>query len=167
MKKAQLAITAISVALAVVFLGLWIHEGNSQVDIITLCQSSASATVARFVEYKETENESSYWAAVSEFRAFQQAYWFLVENTNKSSNYTFCDEVYASLVFAPEISKTHIDEIISVMSGIANDANDPMSFSGMANLRNMTQGDGSVVLKKAKTKKRSHTSYIFLLFLSL
>ena len=136
MKKIQITATAIALMLAATFLVLWIHEKNNQTDTMLLCQSSASAATARFVEYKETGDESYYWAAISEFRAFQRAYWLLVEDTNKSSNYTFLNEVYTSLIFESEASRKHIEEIISVMSIIANDINDPSGFSRMADLRN-------------------------------
>lgn len=122
--------------MAVAFFGLWQHEKQSQADILALCRSGASFALAGFQEYQENGSEGAYWQAVSDFRVFEQSYYMLVEGTNRASNYTFCNEVYGSLVLNPERSQEHIEEIVDVMKILANDVMDGNGYTKMPSLRN-------------------------------
>lgn len=136
MKKLPIIIISILLVMAVAFFGLWQHEKQSQADILALCQSGGSFALTSFQEYQENGSEGAYWQAVSDFRVFEQAYYMLVEGTNKATNYSVCNEVYGFLVFNPERSQEHIEEIIDVMKILAKDATDENGFVKMSSLRN-------------------------------
>jgi hypothetical protein len=138
-KKLPIILSVCLFITTVVFFGLWQREKQAQEDIINLCRASAASAVTSFSEFKEFGHESSYWAGLSDFRVFQQAYYFLVEGTNDVANYTFCNDVYGHLLLSPMISQNNIDEVISVMKVVANDLTDPNGIRQMADLRNNMQ----------------------------
>ena len=125
--------------IAVTFVGLWLAEKNNFSQAEQLAQSGATNALTMFEEYRNTRKESCYWYAVAEFRTFQQAYHLLVEQTNKQSNYTFCNEVYGYFVLNPERSHAHIDEIVHVMAILAADITDENGYIKMKELRNSIQ----------------------------
>ena len=61
------------------------------------------------------------------------------EDTNKSTNYIFCNEVYGSLVLSPELSQTHIADIVYVMKILSENVMDENGYVRMSELRNMLQ----------------------------
>ena len=109
---------------------------NDKNDIRALAQASAADACAQFTEYQTDGCESSYWYGVAAFRSFQQAYYSLTEGTDKAVNYTFCNEVYGYLVLRPEISQSHISELIETMSILSLDIEDENGYSKMSELRN-------------------------------
>ena len=138
-KKLPIILSICLLVTTAVFFGLWQTERQDQTDLINLCKTSADSSAKLFSEFKELGHESSYWAGVSDFRAFQQAYYLLVEGTNEVANYTFCNEVYGHLLLSPATSQNHIDEVISIMKATANDVTDPNGVRRMADLRNNMQ----------------------------
>ena len=101
-----------------------------------MAQASAADACAQFTEYQTDGCESSYWYGVAAFRSFQQAYDSLTEGTNKAANYAFCNEVYGYLGLSPEISQSHISELIETMSILPLDVEDENGYSKMSELRN-------------------------------
>jgi hypothetical protein len=140
--KKRLAIIAIFCLLitTAVFFGLWQSEKNNLSDVRQLAQISAASALDKFEEYRITNDESDYWYAVAEFRLFEQTYHRLVEQTtNKDGNYLFCNEVYGYLVLYPERSQSHINEIIDVMTILADNVTDDNGYLRMSDLRNTIQ----------------------------
>lgn len=123
-------------AAALIFGVLWRYEAGNKSEIRMLAQASAADACEQFSEYMTNEEESSYWYGVAAFRTFQQAYYLLVEETPKSPNYTFCNEVYGSLVLSPERSRAHIGELAEIMEILAQDVEDENGYLRMADLRN-------------------------------
>jgi|GEM_PF-2460826 len=137
MKKKLPAIMIIVLLVStVLFYGLWQHEKSSQADIKRLCLAEAALAAQGFSDFQTSGAESDYWHAVADFRGFEQAYYVLIEDTDSRSNYTYCNELYACLVFYPARSQAHIDEIMTVMKSLAVDLADDAAFLKMANLRN-------------------------------
>ncbi len=114
---------------------LWQNQKNNKDDIRALAQAGAADACTHFAEYQTDGCESSYWYGVAAFRSFQQAYHSLTEGTNKAVNYTFCNEVYGYLVLSPEISQSHISEIIETMRILSLDVEDENGYIRMSELR--------------------------------
>ena len=116
---------------------LWVKERNSQAAALLIARSSANDAYNSFKMYKNTGDESYYCYGVSAFRSFQQAYYLLVENTNKSTNYVFCNQIYGSLVLFPDRSQEHITELLQITELLSNNAKDENAYILMSNLRNV------------------------------
>lgn len=138
MKNRLISVFIVLLAIStVVFAVLWRMEMNNKDDFRQLAQWSATNAYTSFVEYQERGDESSYWNGVAEFKSFQNAYHALTEGTNKATNYTFCNEVYADLVFAPENCQKQIEKIVEVMELLSLDVQDENGYIGMSELRNV------------------------------
>lgn len=131
-----MVLTACFAVIAVLFGALWVSERNSKDDARLLAQASAADACERFRKFEATGEAGEYWFGVAGFRSFEQAYKMLVDGTNKKTNYTFCNEVYASLVLSPEKSREHISEICEVMELLSKDVEDINGYARMADLRN-------------------------------
>ncbi len=126
-------------ASTLLFVFLWQSEKNEKSykdDVQLLAQSSARSSYEHFVEYQKNGDESSYWYGVADFRAFEQAYQLLIVNTNKNSDYLFCNEVYGLLVLTPEKCQERIADIIETMELLAKDVEDVNGYNKMSSLRN-------------------------------
>lgn len=121
---------------SLLFAVLWQRAENNKDDIRQLAQASASDAYSQFVDYQTNGEESSYWYGVAAFRSFEQAYYLLIDGTNKSSNYVFCNEVYGYLVLSPEKSQEHIVEIIEIMEMLSMNVENEDGYLRMADLRN-------------------------------
>lgn len=89
--------------------------------------------------YQESGDDGDYWQGVAAFYAFQEAYGLLTEDTNKSANRIFCNEVYGSLVLSPELSQAHISDILHVMKILSENVMGENGYVRMSELRNMLQ----------------------------
>ena len=138
-KRISLVLIVCLAVLALIFGLLWQNARNNSDDVRMLAQSSAASAYAQFVEYQDKGYESSYWYGVAEFRSFEQAYHLLTENTQKASNYVFCNEVYGYLVLTPESGMAHISEIVEVMEILAQDVEDENGYIRMSELRNILE----------------------------
>lgn len=140
MKKRLSIILTICFAVTTALFGLlWQIEKNGNEDLKLLAQASAADACAHFIEYQTKGEISSYWFGVAAFRSFEQAYHLLTEETSKSTNYLFCNEVYGCLVRSPERSQNHISEVIDVMHMLSLDVEDEHGYVRMAELRNSIQ----------------------------
>lgn len=63
----------------------------------------------------------------------------MTEDTNKSTNRIFCNEVYGSLVLSPELSQAHISDIVYVMKILSENVMDENGYVRMLELRNTLQ----------------------------
>lgn len=131
---------AACIVCGVIFGVLQGRELGRKEDIRQMAQTSAASACEEFAEYQtkgyRTKGyRSSYWYGVAEFRAFQTAYHTLTEGTNKATNFTFCNEVYGSLVLEPEKSRKHMEEIVAVMEILAADVEDDTGYARMGDLR--------------------------------
>lgn len=63
----------------------------------------------------------------------------MTEDTNKSANRIFCNEVYGSLVLSPELSQAHISDILHVMKILSENVMGENGYVRMSELRNMLQ----------------------------
>lgn len=138
MKKTILIILIIVLVIAVLLLlglhGMSLHDDS---DILLLAQYGAREAYTSFTDFKNNGEESDYLNGVASFYLFQQSYYLLVEETNKSANYIFCNEVYGSLILSPEQAKLHISEILEVMKILADNVRDENGYVKMAELRNI------------------------------
>lgn len=130
-----LIIVCLSIS-SVVFGFLWQKEKADKSGYLIMAQAGANDAAIQFSEYQNNGKIEHYWYGVASFRVFEQAYYSFAEGTNKSSNYSICNDVYGNLVLFPEKCQPQIAEIIEVMEIIANDANDRNGFILMENLRN-------------------------------
>ena len=140
MTKKLASILIICLAIfSLLFAVLWQRAENNKDDIRQLAQASASDAYSQFVEYQTNGEVGSYWYGVAAFRSFEQAYYLLIDGTNKASNYVFCNEVYGHLVLSPEKSQKHIVEIIEVMEILSMNVENEDGYLRMADLRNNMQ----------------------------
>ena len=137
MKKsiASMIIAVLSL-LAIIFCVLWQHTVHDQTDF---AQAEANKAYTSFSAYQESGNDGDYWQGVAAFYAFQEAYGLLTEDTNKSTNRIFCNEVYGSLVLSPELSQAHISDIVYVMKILSENVMDENGYVRMLELRNTLQ----------------------------
>lgn len=140
MKKRILIILIVVLSLSSILLfTLWQKELHNKSNIERIAQSEASEAYRSFSEYQASGNESDYWAGVSAFHAYQEAYHLLTEDTNKATNSTFCNEVYGSLLCTPERSMAHISDIVDVMGILSENVMDETGYVRMSELRNTIQ----------------------------
>ena len=140
MKKRVSIILIIGLFLSTVILsGLWLYARNDKSEILLLAQAGVTDAYTQFTEYQNTGEESCYWYGVSAFRSFEQAYYLLVQGTNDTTHYTFCNEVYGDLVLNPTRSQTHIADIIAVLQILSDDVEDENGYLRMSDLRNSIQ----------------------------
>lgn len=126
---------AACIVCGVIFGVLQGRELGRKEAIRQMAQTSAASACEEFAEYQRKGHDSNYWYGVAEFRAFQMAYHMLVEDTNKAPNFTFCNEVYGSLVLEPEKSREHMEEIVAVMEILSADVEDDAGYARMDELR--------------------------------
>lgn len=138
-KKLCIALTLSFLAAAIVFACFWLSARNDKSDIQGLAEYSAKAAYKHFVDYQQRGDDSSYWQGVADFRSFEQSYRLLVCDTNRQTDYDVCDQVYARLVFYPESSQAHIQEIVDVMKALSEDITDKNAYINMDTLRHSIQ----------------------------
>lgn len=116
-----------------------ITSAHSLFWFTTFAQAEANKTYTSFSAYQESGDDGDYWQGVAAFYAFQEAYGLLTEDTNKSTNRIFCNEVYGSLVLSPELSQAHISDIVYVMKILSENVMDENGYVRMLELRNTLQ----------------------------
>ena len=136
-RRIEIIIMICLVISTVVFGVLWQKAENNNEDIKWLAQTSAYQSYTQFLEYQEHGRESAYWYGVADFRAFQNAYSLLTQDTNKSTNRTYCNDFYGYLVLSPDECQTHISEVVKVMNILAKDVEDENGYIRMFELRNL------------------------------
>ena len=137
MKKSVATILIIMLTLSTIaFCVLWQHTVHNQSDFTTFAQAEANKAYTSFSAYQESGDDGDYWQGVAAFYAFQEAYSLLTEDTSKSTNRIFCNEVYGSLVLSPEQAKAHISDIARVMKMLSENVMDEGAYAQMAELRN-------------------------------
>ena len=126
-------------------LGLLLEDGRaaSANDLIIAIEAASEEIAAEakeaytcFSDFQKTGLDRDYWSGVASFYAFQRAYGLLTDGTNKSANAIFCNEVYGSLLMAPEQAKAHISEIADTMKLLSENVTDENAYLRMAALRN-------------------------------
>lgn len=139
MKKVLIIICICLLISTILFACMWQISLNNHDNELSLAQEGAREAYADFLKYQESSDESYYWSAVASFYSFQQAYYFIIEGTNNETYYTFCNEVYAKLIFSPAQSQNHINDIIDTMKILSNDVQNANGYNRMGNLRNLIQ----------------------------
>mgnify|MGYP004666017541 CR=1 FL=1 len=122
--------------LAMIFCVLWQHTVHNQSGFTAFAQAEATKAYTCFSAYQERGEDGDYWQGVAAFYAFQEAYGLLTEDTGKSANRVFCNEVYGSLVLYPERSQAHISDIVCVMKILSENVMDENGYVRMSELRN-------------------------------
>ncbi len=140
-KRIQMILMICLTISTLVFAFLWQSEKNNQDDLLLLAQASAKDAYTQFAEYQESGRQSNYWNGVAAFRAFEQAYYLLTEDTNQSHNYLFCNEVYGALVVKPEKCQNHMEALCNVMKILAHDVESENGHLKMLELRNALEHD--------------------------
>ena len=140
MKRNVSIILIIALTLSTIaFCVLWQHTVHNQSDFTTFAQAEANKAYTSFSAYQESGDDGDYWQGVAAFYAFQEAYGFLTEDTSKSTNRVFCNEVCGGLVLSPEQAKAHISDIARVMKMLSENVMDEGAYAQMAELRNTLQ----------------------------
>lgn len=134
-KRWYIPLLAACIVCGVIFGVLQGRELGRKEAIRQMAQTSAASACEEFAEYQRKGHDSNYWYGVAEFRAFQMAYHMLTEGTNKAANYTFCNEVYGSLVLEPEKSRKHMEEIVAGMEILSANVEDDAGYARMGDLR--------------------------------
>lgn len=140
MKRSVATILIIVLTLSTIaFCVLWQRTAHNQSDFATFAQAEANKAYTSFSAYQESGDDGDYWQGVAAFYAFQEAYGLLTEDTSKSTNRIFCNEVCGSLVLSPEQAKAHISDIARVMKMLSENVMDEGAYAQMAELRNTLQ----------------------------
>lgn len=128
---------AVSVSLALLFCGLWIHEKKDQSKIERLCQNSATQSFENFREYKDGKPDEYYWYGVSDFKAFMNT-WIILKGSS-SFDYIECNKAYANMILKTEKVKEYMDELLIAMGCIAEDYTDANGYIKLAELNNLIE----------------------------
>lgn len=137
MKNKLAAVLSVVLALlAVVFCVLWQRAVYDTSELEAFAQAEALKAYTHFADYQDSRDDADYWQGVAAFHAFTDAYGVMTEDTNKSTNRAFCDEVYGSLTRSPEQSQAHIPDIVSVMKLLSENISDESAYTEMLELRN-------------------------------
>lgn len=137
MRKNLTAVLMVGFAMSTGILAfLWSTERNSRDDVRELAQSAAVHACAQFAAYQNSGDMGRYWEGVSAFWTFEQAYCSVFQETNNSTNVLICNEVYGYLVNDPEISQTHIADVVRIMEALSKDIEDLNGHAQMLSLRN-------------------------------
>lgn len=140
MKNKLAAVLAVVLALlAVVFCVLWQRAAHDTYELEAFAQAEAQEAYTHFADYQDSRDDADYWQGVAAFHAFTDAYGVMTEDTNKSTNRAFCDEVYSSLTQSLEQSQAHIEEIASVMKLLSEDITNETAYAKMLELRNLLE----------------------------
>lgn len=140
MKNKLAAVLAVVLALlAVVFCVLWQRAVHDTSELEAFAQAEALKAYTYFTDYQDSRDDADYWQGVAAFHAFTDAYGVMTEDTNKSTNRAFCDEVYAVMTLSPELSQAHIPDIVSVMKLLSENVTDESTYAKMLELRNTLQ----------------------------
>ena len=136
-RRIEIIIIICLVISTVVFGVLWQRAENNDKDIKSLAQTSAFQAYTQFLEYEKNGHESDYWYGVGDFRAFQQAYSLMTQDTNKSTNSHYCNDFYGYLVLSPEECQSHISEVVEVLNILAKNVEDENGYIRMFELENL------------------------------
>ena len=114
-------IAVLLLCLAVLFFALWHIEKGKEEKLELLCQASAASCLDALVEYRDSGAELDFLSAVSEFRAFMQAYHLLTEETSRHGNYTFLNEAYGYMLCDRGKIDDNLDLLIDAMAILSED----------------------------------------------
>lgn len=135
--KRILTVTSICLLIsAIVFAVMWQTALHDKSNELTLAQTGAQEAYTDFLRYRSSGEEAYYHSGVASFYSYMKAYYLIVEDTNDESEYTYCNELYAKLIFSPEQSKAHISEIVDTLAILAEDVQHPNGYNRMRNLVN-------------------------------
>ncbi len=135
MKKSNLILGSIALLLAILCIALWLQKDAEHEKMETLCQSSVTAALEDFKNYKESGNDSDYHSGVSEFRTYMNAYLFLRDNEDLTE-YTWCNIVYGYMILNPQKVQSNIQGLIDALEYLASDYGHPNGFNKINNYSN-------------------------------
>ena len=127
-------VLVISLIFAVLFFSLWQAECVREEKLELLCLASASSCLDSLCSYEETGKEMHFLSAVSEFRAFMQAYHLLTEDTGKHGNYTYLNEAYGYMLCGREKIDANLPLLIKAMGQLSHDIHDHSGHNLMYDL---------------------------------
>lgn len=109
---------------SVVFCALWQKEKHDRSDMELLCQASAAQCLDALEDYSATGSQVSFNNAMADFRVFMQSYHLLTEDTDSNMECIYFNEVYGSMVCAPEKIDASLDALIGAMKLLSQDIYD-------------------------------------------
>lgn len=115
---------AVFLCAAIVFCALWQKEKRDKSDLELLCRASAVQCLDALADYSETESQVSFKNSLADFRTFMQCYHLLTEDTGGNGKYISLNEVYGSMVCAPERIDANLDDLIRAMGLLSKDIYD-------------------------------------------
>ena len=141
MKKILIALGLFLVLSASVYTGFKSVYQNGREDVLLIsAQGSAHEAMKCFEEYKASEHESDYLYGVSAFKSFINSYKLLTEgDSSQSPSYTYCNELYGSMVLFPGKCQDNIDRLIDIASLLSEDPLDANAFIKVSELNNITE----------------------------
>ena len=126
---------AVALAVATVFIGLWVYEKNDNSEIEQLCQINASQALSDFRKYEDSHSEGDYWQGVSNFKAFLNT-WLTIEERS-SAEYLWCNSVYGFMVLQPEKVQQNMDKVLDALEIIGSDYTHPSGYLKIQELDNI------------------------------
>ena len=141
MKKILVALGLFLILSASVYTGFKSGYQNGREDVLFLsAQGSVHEAMECFEEYKESEHESDYLYGVSAFKSFINSYKLLIGgDSSQSPSYTYCNELYGSMVLFPGKCQDNIDSLIDITSLLSEDPLDANAFIKVSELNNIIE----------------------------
>ena len=141
MKKIPIALGLFLVLSASVYTGFKSGYQNGREDVLLIsAQGSAHETASCFEKYRDSAHESDYLYGVSAFKSFINSYKLLTEgDSSQSLSYTYCNELYGSMVLFPGKCQDNIDSLIDITSLLSEDSLDANAFIKVSELNNIIE----------------------------
>lgn len=143
MKKILIALGLFLVLSASVYTGFKSGYQNGREDVLLIsAQGSAHEAMKCFEEYRDSGHESDYLYGAAAFKSFINSYKLLTEgDSSQSPSYTYCNELYGSMVLFPGKCQDNIDidSLIDIASLLSEDPLDANAFIKVSELNNITE----------------------------
>ena len=135
------AALAVSVLLGARYYHLYSKEENRVASMEQLCGYQAIYALDLFKQYQISGKESTYWYAVSEYRAFMQSFDQMTNDTYLNIDYIDMNIVYSFMVNKPEKVDQCLDDVIAFLEIYAEDPYDVNGGYYVRRCRNALQGN--------------------------
>lgn len=124
------------------FLLLWKKEKGNYEDLVRVFKYSVENSLEEFKNYKENENMSTYYEAVSYFKVIDSSATFMPEDSIQYQNLLLLKFMHSMMVSNPDKTKENIDLIIEILTLLHEDENNPNAYLKMFNYRNAIEFKG-------------------------
>lgn len=133
MKKRTWVLVALIIVLLVLCASLFQHQWQMNDKLERMCNSSVDAALNCFEAYAISNDETVYTRGVSEFRAYMQTYFYLIDEEGVSG-YLSCEKLFTEMTLYPENVKKHIPELVDALTYLAEDYKHHNGFDSISTL---------------------------------